>query len=90
MSARVRGDRGRWATARAPGDGNMAWSGSEAEAVDGVGSGTSTGSTCIGDSGQYYGAGAGGSGAATGGVAGATGVTWGMGTAGAAGAAGGG
>jgi hypothetical protein len=29
----------------------MVWSGSEAEAVDGVGSGTSMGSTCIGDSG---------------------------------------
>jgi hypothetical protein len=87
MSARVRGDEDWWAMARAPGDGNMGWSGVEAEAVDGVGSGTSMGSTCIGDSGQCCGPGAGGGGAAT---SGATGVTWGMGTAGAAGAAGGG
>jgi hypothetical protein len=51
MSARVHSNGDQWAMARAPGDGNMGWSGSEAEAVDGVGSGTSTGSTCIGDSG---------------------------------------
>src|SRR5947208_10658222 len=87
MSARVRGDGGRWATARAPGDDGMGWSDVEAEAVDGVGSGTSTGSTCIGDGGRGWGAGAGGDGAATGG---ATGAMWGIGTAGAAGAAGGG
>jgi hypothetical protein len=87
MSARVHGDGDRWAMARAPGDSNMGWSGIEAEAVDGVGSGTSTGSTCIGDSGRGCGAGAGGGGAATGG---ATGATWGIRTAGAAGAAGGG
>src|SRR5947208_6502890 len=51
MSARVRGDGDRWVMARAPGDGNMGWSGSEAEVVDGVDNGTSTGSTCIGDDG---------------------------------------
>jgi hypothetical protein len=87
MSARVRGDGGQWAMARAPGDGNMGWSGIGAEAVDGVGSGTFTGSTCIGDSGRGCGAGAGGGSAATGG---ATGAMWGIGTAGVAGAAGGG
>jgi hypothetical protein len=87
MSARVRGDGDWWAMAKAPGDSNMGWSGVKAEAVDGVGSGISIGSTCIGDGGQYCGAGAGGGGAATGD---ATGVTWGMETAGAAGAAGGG
>jgi hypothetical protein len=84
MSARVCSN-GDWlGMARAPGDSNMVWSGSEAEAVDGVGSGTSMGLTCIGDGGQYCGAGAGGNGAATGG---AIGATWGIGTAGAAGAA---
>jgi hypothetical protein len=76
MSARVHGNRDWWGTARAPGGGNIVWSGSEAEAVDGVGSGTSTGSTCIGNGGRYCGAGAGGNGTATG-------VMWGMGTAGA-------
>ena len=70
-----------------PGDGGIAWSWSEAEVVDGVGSGTSTGSTCIGDGGRYCGAGAGSGGAATGG---ATGAMWGIGTAGTAGAASGG
>jgi hypothetical protein len=39
--------------AMAPGNGGMGWSGSEAEAVDGVSSGTSMGSTYIGDSGRY-------------------------------------
>src|SRR5947208_8655233 len=87
MSARVRGNGDRLGMGRASGDGNMGWSGIEAEAVDGVGSGTFTGSTCIGDGGRCCGAGAGGGGAATGG---ATGAMWGIGTAGAAGAAGGG
>ena len=64
-----------------PGDGSIGWSGSEAEAVDGVGSGTSMGSTCIGDGGRGYGTGTGGGSTATGGVAGATS---GMGTAGVA------
>jgi hypothetical protein len=64
-----------------PGDGGIGWSGSEAEVVDEVGSGTSMGSTCIGDSGRYCGAGVGGKSTATGG---ATGATWGMGTAGVA------
>jgi hypothetical protein len=77
----VRGNGGQWAMAIVPGDGGIGWSRSEAEAVDGVGSGTSMGSTCIGDSGRYCGAGAGSSSTATGGVAGATG---GIGTAGAA------
>jgi hypothetical protein len=77
----VCGDVGRWVMAMVPGDGGIAWSWSEAEAVDRVGNGISMGSTCIGDSGQYCGAGAGGNGTATGG---ATGATWGMGTAGVA------
>jgi hypothetical protein len=47
------GDRGQWIMGRAPGSDGIAWSGSEAEAVDRVGSGMSTGSTCIGDSGRY-------------------------------------
>jgi hypothetical protein len=81
MSIRVYGDVGWWAMAIVSGDGSIGWPRSEAEVVDRVGSGTSIGSTCIGDGGRYWGAGAGGSGAATGGM---TGVTWGMGTAGAA------
>jgi hypothetical protein len=62
-------------------NGSIAWSGSEAEAVDRVGSGISMGSTCIGDGRRYCGAGADGGGAATGGM---TDVMWGIGTAGAA------
>jgi hypothetical protein len=80
MSARVCGDVGWWAMAMVPGNGGIRWSGSEAEAVDGVGSGTSMGSTCIGDGGRGCGMGAGGKGTATGGVAG---VMGGIGTAGA-------
>jgi hypothetical protein len=74
----VHGNVGQWAMAIVPGDGGIVWSGSEAEAVDRVGSGTSMGSTCIGNGGRYCGAGAGGSGTATGGAAG---VTSGIGTA---------
>jgi hypothetical protein len=72
----VRSDMGRWAMAIVPGNGSIGWSGSEAEAVDGVGSGTSMGSTYIDDGEHGYGAGAGGNGTATGGA------TGGMGTAG--------
>src|SRR5947208_232322 len=65
MSARVHSNGDWWAMAMVPGDGSIGWSGSEAEVVDGVSSGTSMGSTCIGDGGQYCGAGAGGGGTAT-------------------------
>jgi hypothetical protein len=81
MSARVRSDMGQWAMAMVPGDGSMAWSGSEAEVIDGVGSGTSMGSTCMGNGGRYCGAGAGGGSTATSGAASVTGE---IGTAGVA------
>jgi hypothetical protein len=71
---------GQWAIAIVSGDGGIGWSGSEAEAVDKVGSDISIGSTCIGDSGHGCSTGAGSGGAGTGGVTGATG---GMGTVGA-------
>jgi hypothetical protein len=72
ISTRVHGDGDWWIMAMVPGDGSIEWSGSEAEVVDGVGSGISTGSTCIGDGRQYCGAGAGSGGAATSGTTGAT------------------
>jgi hypothetical protein len=80
MSTRVCSNVGWWAMAMVSGNSGIGWSGSEAEAVDRVGSSTSTGLTCIGDSGHGCGTGAGSGSAATGGAAGATG---GMGTAGA-------
>jgi hypothetical protein len=48
-------------TQKVGGDGErMGWSGVWVDGVDGVGSGTLAGSTCIGDSGRMTGAGAGG------------------------------
>jgi hypothetical protein len=84
MIVRVCSNVGLWAMAMVSGDGSIGWSGSEAKVVDGVGSGTSIGSTCIGEGGCGCGAGAGGGSAATGGVAGVTGAVGMVGAAGGA------